>query len=76
MQSHNGVEYSDSDPRGSIFQMVRDGTEGTADGDGLVQLVRAYNSGSVNKTDLSDGLGATASYVSDCANRLLGVVPN
>jgi LysM repeat protein len=86
MQSHNGVEYSDSDPRGSIFQMIRDGTEGTADGDGLVQLVRrygnvyealrAYNSGSVNELDLSDGLGATASYVSDCANRLLGVIPN
>jgi hypothetical protein len=37
--------------------------------------LRAYNSGSVNEMDLSDGLGATASYVSDCANRLLGVVP-
>lgn len=86
MQSHNGVEFSEADPKGSIFRMIRDGTEGTADGDGLAQLIkrhnnpymalRAYNSGSVNELDLSDGLGATASYVSDCANRLLGVVPN
>jgi len=84
MQSHDGVEYSDSDPQGSIIQMIRDGTVGTASGDGLKQLVaqygnvyealRAYNSGSVNQANLSDGLGATASYVSDCANRLLGVM--
>src|SRR5260221_8513963 len=42
MQSHNGVEYIDSDPKGSIFQMIRDGTEGTAEGDGLTQLVKRY----------------------------------
>jgi LysM repeat protein len=86
MQSHNGVEFSESDPQGSILQMIKDGTEGTSFGDGLVQLVkqygdvysacRAYNSGSVDPNDLSNGLGATTSYVSDVANRLLGVPPN
>jgi len=86
MQSHDGVAYSDADPQGSIIQMIRDGTLGTATGDGLRQLIagygnpyealRAYNSGKVNQANLSDGLGATPSYVSDCTNRLLGVVPN
>lgn len=79
MQSHNGVEFNQNDQRGSIFQMIRDGTQGTASGDGLTQLyarygniyeaLRGYNSGSVNRNDLSDGLGATAAYVSDVANR-------
>jgi hypothetical protein len=86
MQSHNGVEFSESDPQGSILQMIRDGTEGTPFGDGLVQNLRlygdvysacrGYNSGHVNPNNLSDGVGATASYVSDIANRLLGVPPN
>jgi hypothetical protein len=62
--------------------MVRDGTEGTREGDGLKQCYarygnyysafRAYNSGSINAGDLNDPVGATASYVRDVANRLMG----
>jgi len=33
---------------------------------------RAYNSGSVVADDLDHGFGATAAYVNDIANRLLG----
>lgn len=86
MQTHNGVEFNNADPRGSIIQMVRDGVEGTKFGDGLTQLMRrygniyaalrGYNSGSVDQTNLSNGLGATNSYVSDIANRLMGAPPN
>ncbi|KAL9596793.1 MAG: hypothetical protein Q9219_005552 [cf. Caloplaca sp. 3 TL-2023] len=82
MQSHNGVAFDPQDPKGSILQMVRDGTEGTRDGDGLMQLVkrygnyyeafRGYNSGSVNKSDLNDPVGATGDYVQKAANRLMG----
>ncbi|KAL8992455.1 MAG: hypothetical protein Q9169_007094 [Polycauliona sp. 2 TL-2023] len=82
MQSHNGVGFDERDPEGSILQMVRDGTEGTRDGDGLKQLVerygnyyeafRGYNSGSVNKNDLNDPVGATGDYVQKAANRLMG----
>lgn len=83
MQSHNGVSFDARDPAGSILQMVRDGTEGTKDGDGLKQLVaryggdyyeafRAYNSGSIDARDLNDAVGATGSYVRDAANRLMG----
>ncbi|KAI4170988.1 MAG: hypothetical protein LQ346_008793 [Caloplaca aetnensis] len=82
MQSHNGVSFSAADPQGSILQMVRDGTEGTRDGDGLKQLLakygnyyeafRGYNSGSVNKADLNDPVGATGDYVQKAANRLMG----
>ena len=57
--------------------------EGTNSGDGIVQLlgktngdvwraVRAYNSGSVDTANLSNGLGSTSSYCSDVANRLTG----
>ena len=66
--------------------MVVDGTQGTPAGPGLVQLfnagrrtggnlwnvLRGYNSGSINFDNLSDPVGATASYVSDVANRMLG----
>ncbi|KAK3682831.1 hypothetical protein B0T22DRAFT_484854 [Podospora appendiculata] len=46
---------------------------GNADtADCIYKALRSYNSGSVNVNDLSDGRGATASYVSDIANRLLG----
>jgi hypothetical protein len=86
MQTHNGVEFSNADPRGSILQMVRDGVEGTKFGDGLTQLLgrygsiyaalRGYNSGSVDQSNLSNGLGATNNYVSDIANRLMGAPPN
>jgi murein DD-endopeptidase MepM/ murein hydrolase activator NlpD len=82
MQSHNGVSFNPADPAGSILQMVRDGTEGTRDGAGLKQLhakygnyysaFRAYNSGSVDEKDLNNPVGATASYVRDAANRLMG----
>ena len=64
--------------------------EGPNGGDGLKQLyygqsgdsgyrnwyevARAYNSGSVDQKNLSNGLGATDLYVSDVANRLLGHV--
>ena len=82
MQSHNGVSFNAKDPAGSILQMVRDGTEGTRSGDGLKQLYakygnyyeafRGYNSGSVDKKDLNNALGATQWYVRDTANRLMG----
>ena len=82
LQSHNGVEYDQSNSAASILQMVRDGVEGTRDGPGFVQLyaqygnyysmARAYNSGSVNANNLTDPVGATANYVSDLANRLQG----
>lgn len=82
MQSHNGAEFNPSDPAGSILQMVKDGTEGTQFGDGLKQCYahrgnyysafREYNSGSVNEQELNDPISATASYVRDAANRLMG----
>ena len=82
MQSHAGVSYDPADPAGSILQMVKDGVLGTSSGDGLVQTVtkngglwegiRAYNSGSVDKSNLGNGLGSTASYCTDVANRLTG----
>ncbi|KAI1470311.1 uncharacterized protein F4812DRAFT_260582 [Daldinia caldariorum] len=65
-----------------ITSMVRAGTNhfkqnlrsfGDADtADCIYKALREYNSGSVNQADLSDGKGATPSYVSDVANRLLG----
>jgi len=82
MQSHNGAEFNPKDAAGSILQMIRDGTEGTKDGDGLKQLVkrygnyyeafRGYNSGSVDESNLNNALGATEWYVRDMANRLMG----
>ena len=35
-------------------------------------VARGYNSGSVDFSDLDNGLGSTNSYVSDIANRLQG----
>lgn len=82
MQSHNGVSFNPQDSAGSILQMIRDGSTGTKDGDGLKQLFaqyhnwysafRAYNSGSVNEKNLNDPVGATADYVEKVANRLMG----
>ncbi|KAI9792777.1 MAG: hypothetical protein M1816_001509 [Peltula sp. TS41687] len=82
MQSHNGVDFNPHDPAGSILQMVRDGTTGTKDGDGLKQCFehqgnwyaafREYNSGQVNQGELNDPVGATPGYVKDTANRLMG----
>lgn len=84
MQSHNGVAFDPDHAKRSILRMVKDGTEGTRSGDGIQDLkrrygniyeaLRGYNSGSVNPQDLNDPLGATASYVKDVANRLMGHV--
>lgn len=85
MQSHNGSSFNDKDVEKSIRQMIKDGTQGTKSGDGLVQLLdkfpdaysaaRGYNSGDVVKSgDLSDAIGATPCYSSDVANRLMGWV--
>ena len=38
----------------------------------IYKALRLYNSGSINEANLSDGKGATNSYVSDIANRLQG----
>ena len=86
MQSHDGVGYDFSDPAGSIKQMIHDGVLGVltpGGGDGLYNTtaeqngsiwegIRKYNSGSVDVTNLSNGLGSTSSYCSDIANRLMG----
>jgi hypothetical protein len=83
MQSHNGKAFDKSAASQSILQMITDGTQGTADGWGLVQNLnhygnvykasRGYNSGYVPKSgDLSTAAGATACYVTDIANRLTG----
>lgn len=87
MQSVAGVKFignsaSASAQAASIRQMIVDGTQGTAKGDGLVQCLnqygniyeaaRCYNSGEVNKSDLNDPQGATPSYVTDIANRMTG----
>lgn len=85
MQSHNGVEFDPSNPARSILQMVRDGATGTRHGDGLKQCFahqgnwyaafREYNSGpGFNQADLNDPSGATAHYVKNTANRLMGHV--
>lgn len=74
-------------PKDEIYQMIEDGVQGTAHGDGLEQLfdkatgngaqryyraARMYNSGSVDSPG-NLGLGvATHCYCSDVANRLLG----
>ncbi|KAG4435098.1 hypothetical protein IFR05_009407 [Cadophora sp. M221] len=41
----------------------------------IYRALRLYNSGSLNDDNLSDGKGATDSYVSDLANRLQGRLP-
>ncbi|KAH7313026.1 hypothetical protein BKA65DRAFT_150686 [Rhexocercosporidium sp. MPI-PUGE-AT-0058] len=41
----------------------------------IYRALRLYNSGELNDDDLSDGKGATDSYVSDLANRLQGRLP-
>ena len=84
MQSHNGQKFDPANAKQSIVQMIKDGTEGTSSGDGLKQLIakygdvfsaaRAYNSGSIAGTNLNAANGATATYVTDVANRLTGWV--
>jgi hypothetical protein len=83
MQSYEGVKFDPKDPKGSILQMIRDGTEGTTPEKGLKQALasqngnfyeafRKYNSGSVNKADLNDGFKSRPLYVQQIANRLMG----
>jgi len=88
MQAHDGSDFDPQNPAASILRMVQDGTTGTwgtnspNPGDGLLQLYnqwgnyyeafRAYNSGSVDVSNLNDPEGAKASYVTDVANRLMG----
>lgn len=76
-------------PADEITQMIKDGTSGTSQGDGLQQCIsqaacsdvskyykaaRIYNSGSVDASgDLGAGI-ATHCYASDIANRLTGWV--
>ena len=82
MQSHQGVSFDENNQQSSILQMIRDGAEQTAQGPGIEHLLaqqgniysalRAYNSGSVDATNLSNGLKAQDSYVSDVANWLCG----
>lgn len=95
MQSHNGKGSCNINgavqnpcPASEIEQMIRDGTMGTADGDGLQQLIaanggssdaasyykaaRCYNSGSIAANGNLGAGIATHCYASDIANRLLG----
>ena len=80
MQSHNGVSFDGS--KASVLQMIQDGVQGTSSGDGLVQglqktgnlfaAARMYNSGQMDSSNLSNAMGATASYCSDLANFVMG----
>ncbi|CZT01403.1 hypothetical protein WAI453_006903 [Rhynchosporium graminicola] len=83
MQAHNGQEWDERYPEWCVERMIRDGVQGTQYGDGLIQCFhkwdrnwyhacRAYNSGCVNREDLSDGITATGHYVERIANRLIG----
>ncbi|KAM3500430.1 hypothetical protein MY10362_006409 [Beauveria mimosiformis] len=90
MQTHNGAHTCHNVkpcPKSTIKGMIEDGVNGTADGDGLKQLLakaggsgastyykaaRMYNSGSIDASgDLEKGI-ATHCYSSDVANRLSG----
>ena len=77
-------------PASEITGMITDGVSGTSSGPGLQQLLksvggndaqayykvaRMYNSGSIPADGNLSGAGATASYASDVANKLLGIVP-
>ncbi|KAK3073673.1 hypothetical protein LTR53_004537 [Teratosphaeriaceae sp. CCFEE 6253] len=95
MQSHDGTgscnngAVQDPCPSDQITQMIKDGSTGTAAGDGLEQTMsqancddvskyykaaRIYNSGSIASSGkLEDGI-ATHCYSSDIANRLTGWV--
>jgi len=61
--------------RGGTEHFMRDlvieGGDGWNAGD-IYPALRRYNSGNVNYDNLSDGRGATPSYVSDVAQRLMG----
>jgi hypothetical protein len=53
--------------KGNLEQLDNQDTAST-----IYRALRLYNSGSIDEGNLSDGKGATASYVSDIANRLQG----
>lgn len=55
---------------GGLVQWFNDQNVGANTGGNPYEVARGYNSGSINYNDLSDPQGATASYVSDIANRL------
>lgn len=76
-------------PSDTITEMIREGTAGTASGDGLAQAInraavsdvsafykaaRIYNSGSLDPSGDLGAPGATRCYASDIANRLTGWV--
>jgi hypothetical protein len=86
ISQNNGINPC---PSSQITGMIQDGTTGTSSGDGLKQLLgrlstsgaqqvyqaaRLYNSGSIPANGDLSGPGATPSYSSDIANRLLGCV--
>jgi hypothetical protein len=54
------------------FKMNLDNWRNEWSANTVFSALREYNSGNVNVADLSDGRGATASYVSDIANRVTG----
>ncbi|KAL8660065.1 MAG: hypothetical protein Q9202_006831 [Teloschistes flavicans] len=53
--------------KGNLEQLDNADTAST-----IYRALRLYNSGSIDESNLSDGKGATPSYVSDIANRLQG----
>ncbi len=53
--------------KGNLEQLDNADTAST-----IYRALRLYNSGIIDETNLSDGLKATPSYVSDIANRLQG----
>jgi hypothetical protein len=53
--------------KGNLEQLDNADTAST-----IYRALRLYNSGSIDEGNLSDGKGATDSYVSDIANRLQG----
>jgi hypothetical protein len=92
MQDHDGSATCNDNgvvrnpcPKDQITQMIRDGTAGTTQGDGLVQVLRQsngnyykaarrYNSGSIDSSGLLERGGSVHCYSSDIANRLTGWV--
>lgn len=94
MQDHNGSGTCNENgvrkpcPDGIIELMIREGTAGTRDGDGVAQCLNQagtsdvsafyraahiYNSGDTSNLDHLEGSG-TRCYASDVANRLTGWV--
>jgi hypothetical protein len=68
----DGVDGADG---GSCAGLVQDLQKaGTSDVSQYYIAARLYNSGSVDSSNLDDGLGSTPCYASDVANRLTGWV--